>query len=66
MALADSIRLAVLLAVYTYPDSVIGEELPESVVNLAVEEGLIGRAGDGIYVTDAGRARMSKIMEAIA
>lgn len=66
MALADSIRLAVLLALYTYPDSAIGEEIPESVVKLAEEEGLIGRADGGVYVTDAGRARMTKIMQAIA
>lgn len=67
MALPKSVKLAVLLALYTYPDSKIGEEMPKSVIDLARDEGLIGVTGDGgVYFTEAGRVRMEAIMKAIA
>lgn len=66
MAVPKSVKLAVVLALYTYPDSKIGEDLPKSAIDLARDEGLIGVLGDGgIYMTDAGRERMMAIMEAI-
>jgi hypothetical protein len=63
---AESIRVAVLLALLTDPSSTIGEQIPKSVIDLAHKRGLIGVAADGLYLTDAGRDRMVSIMEAIA
>jgi hypothetical protein len=69
MAVAKSIQIAVVLALYTYPDSHIGEQLPQEVIDMAEEEGLIGKAGPtgrDIYMTDAGRDRMTKVLAALA
>lgn len=66
MPVAKSIKLAVVLALYTYPDSYVGEQLPGELLDLAIEEGLMGRSGSGgLYMTDEGRSRLVRMMEAL-